>query len=46
MGQNCRRKEVDVLVKEDYILKAFINLIRGEKGTVELIDFKSGDNQM
>lgn len=36
--------EVDVsLVKEDYILKGTIDLIRGEKGTVELIDFKSGD---
>jgi DNA helicase-2/ATP-dependent DNA helicase PcrA len=36
--------EVDVsLVKEDYILKGTIDLIRGEEGTVELIDFKSGD---
>lgn len=36
--------EVDVsLVKEDYILKGTIDLIEGENGTVELIDFKSGD---
>lgn len=36
--------EVDVsLVKEDYILKGTIDLIKGEDGTVELIDFKSGD---
>lgn len=35
--------EVDVsLVKEDYILKGTIDLIRGENNTVELIDFKSG----
>ena len=30
------------LVKEDYILKGTIDLIRGENNTVELIDFKSG----
>lgn len=36
--------EVDVsLVKDDYILKGTIDLIKGEDGTVELIDFKSGD---
>lgn len=36
--------EVDVsLVKEDYILKGTIDLIKGEDGTVELIDFKSGN---
>jgi len=36
--------EVDVsLVKEDYILKGSIDLIKGSQGTVELIDFKSGD---
>lgn len=36
--------EVEVsLVKEDYILKGTIDLIRGEDGTVELIDFKSGN---
>jgi len=36
--------EVDVsLVKEDFILKGTIDLIEGERGTVELVDFKSGD---
>jgi len=36
--------EVDVsLVKESYILKGTIDLIQGENGTVELVDFKSGD---
>jgi DNA helicase-2/ATP-dependent DNA helicase PcrA len=36
--------EVDVsLVKENYILKGTIDLIKGENGTVELVDFKSGD---
>lgn len=39
-----REAEVDVsLVKEDYILKGTIDLIEGENGTVELVDFKSGD---
>lgn len=39
-----KEAEVDVsLVKEDYILKGTIDLIRGEGDTVELIDFKSGD---
>ena len=34
--------EVDIsLVKERYILKGSVDLIRGEGGTVELIDFKS-----
>ncbi|MEM5007393.1 ATP-dependent DNA helicase [Priestia megaterium] len=34
--------EVDVsLVKENYILKGTIDLIRGENNTVEIIDFKS-----
>jgi DNA helicase-2/ATP-dependent DNA helicase PcrA len=39
-----KEAEVDVsLVKENYILKGTIDLIKGENGTVELIDFKSGD---
>lgn len=39
-----REAEVDVsLVKEEYILKGTIDLIEGENGSVELIDFKSGD---
>ena len=39
-----KEAEVDVsLVKEAYILKGTIDLIRGEDDTVELIDFKSGD---
>ncbi len=34
--------EVDIsLVKEGYILKGSVDLIRGEDGTVEIIDFKS-----
>lgn len=34
--------EVDVsLVKEDYILTGTVDLIRGQNGTVEIIDFKS-----
>jgi len=34
--------EVDVsLVKENYILKGKIDLIRGKNGTVEIVDFKS-----
>jgi DNA helicase-2/ATP-dependent DNA helicase PcrA len=38
-----KEAEVDVsLVKEEYILKGTIDLIEGENGTVELIDFKSG----
>ncbi|MES2514705.1 MAG: ATP-dependent DNA helicase [Bacteroidota bacterium] len=39
-----KEAEVDVsLVKENYILKGTIDLIKGENDTVELIDFKSGD---
>ncbi|MDO8368095.1 MAG: ATP-dependent DNA helicase [Saprospiraceae bacterium] len=39
-----KEAEVDVsLVKDDYILKGAIDLIEGENGTVEIIDFKSGD---
>jgi len=39
-----KEAEVDVsLVKEKYILKGTIDLIKGENGTIELIDFKSGD---
>lgn len=39
-----KEAEVDVsLVKEDYILKGTIDLIKGENNTVELIDFKSGN---
>ncbi len=39
-----KEAEVDVsLVKEGYILRGKIDLIKGEDGTVELIDFKSGD---
>lgn len=34
--------EVDIsLVKDNYILKGSVDLIRGENGTVEIIDFKS-----
>ena len=37
-----REAEVDVsLVKPDYILAGKIDLIRGEDGTVEIVDFKS-----
>ena len=37
-----REAEVDVsLVKPDYILSGKIDLIRGEDGTVEIVDFKS-----
>ena len=39
-----KEAEVDVsLVKEEYILKGKIDLIEGENGTVELVDFKSGE---
>lgn len=42
--QRIQEAEVDVsLVKEDYILKGTIDLIKGEDDTVELVDFKSGD---
>lgn len=46
VGQWHRIKEAEVdvsLVKEDYILKGKIDLIEGENGTVELVDFKSGE---
>ncbi|MCB0085556.1 MAG: PD-(D/E)XK nuclease family protein, partial [Caldilineaceae bacterium] len=37
-----RETEVDVsLVKDEYILKGTIDLIRGERDTVEIVDFKS-----
>lgn len=37
-----KEAEVDIsLVKEDYILSGTVDLIRGEDGTVEIIDFKS-----
>jgi DNA helicase-2/ATP-dependent DNA helicase PcrA len=37
-----REAEVDVsLVKEEYILKGTIDLIRGENNTVEIVDFKT-----
>ncbi|MFC1671100.1 ATP-dependent DNA helicase [Spirochaetota bacterium] len=37
-----KEAEVDVsLVKDDYILKGVIDLIKGKKETVEIIDFKS-----
>ena len=45
-GQWHRIKEAEVdvsLVKEEYILKGKIDLIEGENGTVELVDFKSGE---
>lgn len=42
--QRIKEAEVEVsLVKEDYILKGKIDLVEGENGTVELVDFKSGD---
>lgn len=43
-GQWDRIKEAEVeisLVKDHYILKGSVDLIRGENGTVEIIDFKS-----
>ena len=37
-----KEAEVDVsLVKDDYILSGSVDLIRGEAGTVEIVDFKS-----
>ena len=37
-----RETEVEVsLVKDTYLLKGHVDLIRGEEGTVELVDFKS-----
>jgi DNA helicase-2/ATP-dependent DNA helicase PcrA len=39
-----KEAEVEVsLVKDQYILKGKIDLIKGKNGTVEIIDFKSGD---
>lgn len=39
---HIREAEVDVsLVKDDYILKGTVDLITGQDGTVELVDFKS-----
>ena len=43
-GNWARIKEAEVeisLVKDQYILKGSVDLIRGEGGTVEIIDFKS-----
>lgn len=43
-GNWDRIKEAEVeisLVKDQYILKGSVDLIRGENGTVEIIDFKS-----
>lgn len=37
-----QQAEVDVsLVKEDYIIEGKVDLVRGENGTVEIVDFKS-----
>lgn len=39
---HIREAEVDVsLVKDDYILKGTIDLVAGQDGTLELVDFKS-----
>ena len=39
---NLRETEVEVsLVKEAYLLKGHVDLIRGEDGTLEIVDFKS-----
>ena len=44
LWHRIKEAEVDVsLVKEDYILKGTIDLVEGADGTVELVDFKSGD---
>ena len=44
LWHRIKEAEVDVsLVKEDYILEGKIDLIEGENGTVELVDFKSGE---
>lgn len=43
-GRWDRIKEAEVeisLVKDTYILKGSVDLIRGEQGTVEIVDFKS-----
>ena len=42
MWDRLRETEVEVsLVKASYILKGHVDLIRGEDGTVEIVDFKS-----
>jgi len=44
LWHRIKEAEVDVsMVKEDYILEGKIDLIEGENGTVELVDFKSGE---
>lgn len=44
LWHRIKEAEVDVsLVKEEYILKGTIDLVEGENGTVELVDFKSGE---
>ena len=44
LWHRIKEAEVDVsLVKEDYILTGKIDLVEGENGTVELVDFKSGE---
>ena len=44
LWHRIKEAEVDVsLVKEDYILNGKIDLVEGENGTVELVDFKSGE---
>ena len=43
-GRWDRIKEAEVeisLVKDQYILKGSVDLVRGESGTVEIVDFKS-----
>ena len=38
-----KEAEVDVsLVKDDYILRGKVDLVRGDNNTVEIIDFKTG----
>ena len=40
--ERIKEAEVDVsLVKDDYILKGSVDLITGDDGTVEIVDFKS-----
>lgn len=44
LWHRIKEAEVDVsMVKEDYILEGKIDLIEGKNGTVELVDFKSGE---
>ena len=39
---SIQQAEVDVsLVKEDYIIDGKIDLVKGDNGTVEIVDFKS-----